>query len=149
MVSHFYLRLRLFALTYCYVGYRREKPSEEECLLTVGRGMTCDPSTVMYCHKCIFYLKHWEVYFKCIYRQCCQSSCLSTAPAVLIYRQLYLVVVLFLGSKRRVCLVRKKIGDTLCLSLGLLACTFSFSLSLSFLVRFNILWQRQSPPEPL
>lgn len=47
----------------------------------------------------ILYLKNCEVYFKCICRQYCQTLCLSTAPAVFIYRQLYLVVMLFFGIK--------------------------------------------------
>lgn len=71
------------------------------------------------------YLKNWQVYFKCIYRQFC--SCLSMAVlALLIYRQLYLVVMLFLGSKWSVCLARKKIGDTIWLTLGLHVLFFAF-----------------------
>lgn len=63
------------------------------------------------------------MHFKCIYRQCCQS-CLSAAPAVLIYRQLYLVVMLFLGSKRCVCRAQKKISVALTLARFWSPCLF-------------------------
>lgn len=121
MVSHFYPRLRLFALTCCDAGCRR-RSGEEECLLTEGRGV--DMWSIWTVPSYI-YLRNSEVYFKCIFRRHCQS-CLSMAPAVLIYRQLYLVVMLFLGSKWSVCLAWKKIGDTLWLTLDLHARFLAF-----------------------
>lgn len=149
MVRCFYPRLCLFALTCCDVGYQREAARWGEMFVDRRRRVfmwsICLNCTVI----STFYLKNWEVFFKCIYRRCCQSVCLSTAPAVLIYRQLYLVVMLFLGSKRRVCLAERKIGGTLWLALGLRASSLLFILPFTFLLRCNIFWQCQSPPEPL
>lgn len=102
----------------------REEEGLQECLLTDGRGLTRALSVWTVLSHLFFLLRNCEVYFKCIYRRCCQSVCLSTAPAVLIYRQLYLVVMLFLGSKRRVCLAEREIGGTVWLALGRSPCSF-------------------------
>lgn len=81
-------RLWLFALTRGDSRYQRE-PGEEECVLTEGRGFDMWSSYTNCTFIFILYLKYWEVYFKYICRRYCQF-CLSTAAAMLIYRQLYL-----------------------------------------------------------
>lgn len=83
--------LRLFALTCDEGSLESEETSAER--REEGRRVIELPDTRFLFLKTLAA----QYIFKCIDRRCCQSVWLSAAPAVLIYRQLYLVVMLFFG----------------------------------------------------
>lgn len=128
----------VITLTCCDVGYwkaLKRKPGEEECCWQKEEGWHKISPSKLYCHIFEILRGMFQMHLQAM--ASCQS-CPSTAAAVLIYRQLYLVVMLFYFFIwiKTVCLsgIEKHWGHSLRLALGLPARSLLFILSFTVLL---------------